>query len=264
MAKTVSLYTLKNNLYTLERHAKAYLAMYGKSASTYNVNALMYNFLRSAKYTGSQWFLTAGPIDERFKIYVRDHDSEIYSLGTQQVEFTDSDGKTIDFTHLNATLDGYYSNIMPQSWSGWGGDLATLVVNVKNNTNDSQDFNTLVNSGKRLIGNPSYNMDEADIVSDLDAHNMYNMIHSNNMSFASAFENYYISTSKFRTRFNQFVDSFGGEDRFNSYMLNYFNNQGSDLHIALAKFYNFGKMPSKVQKLAVSGVFAEYVLSRYV
>lgn len=33
----------------------------------------------------------------------------------------------IDLPHLMATTRGYYSSLSPDFWTGWGGDLSTLV-----------------------------------------------------------------------------------------------------------------------------------------
>lgn len=75
-----------------------------------------------------------------------------------------------DLEHLMATLEGYVSStcIVPRYWCGWGGDLATIMAEVQNQTITNTNTYELV-TAMNYIGDVNHSFSYPDICSDADS-----------------------------------------------------------------------------------------------
>jgi RHS repeat-associated protein len=127
----------------------------------------------------------------------------------------------IDAHHMIATMDGIltYSPVSDE-WAGWGGDLQTAVKQL-NRKKFGKDSRGLSIAATKIIGYDRPNADKissftaADLLADVDAVNLSNMLRSNsNMSLSEAIDSYYSKDGGVNCRFTSFVDSYGGWNNF--------------------------------------------------
>mgnify|MGYP007010042422 CR=1 FL=1 len=124
-----------------------------------NVNTsiveLCLQYIRKDKYNSDAWKITAGNINEEFVKYVNEKSKELSNYNFQNAKIPNAN---IDFVHMCASLNAiiYNSKIIPSEYSGWAGDLVTLMGQIikydENKTN-----NELIKYGNSLIGANSTN-----------------------------------------------------------------------------------------------------------
>ena len=141
-----------------------------------NVNTsiveLCLQYIRKDKYNSDAWKITAGNINEEFVKYVNEKSKELSNYNFQNAKIPNAN---IDFVHMCASLNAiiYNSKIIPSEYSGWAGDLVTLMGQIikydENKTN-----NELIKYGNSLIGANSTNtlFNEKDIYIVLNEHNI--------------------------------------------------------------------------------------------
>ena len=141
-----------------------------------NVNTsiveLCLQYIRKDKYNSDAWEITAGNINEEFVKYVNEKSKELSNYNFQNAKIPNAN---IDFVHMCASLNAiiYNSKIIPSEYSGWAGDLVTLMGQIikydENKTN-----NELIKYGNSLIGANSTNtlFNEKDIYIVLNEHNI--------------------------------------------------------------------------------------------
>ena len=98
-------------------------------------------------------------------------------------------GEQIDFAHLFATMDGIvYSDLVNNyvHLTGWGGDAATLINDIKNKTGNLEQ---LMAEAKKIFGKGGY-FDGADLITDLDASILLNKKTDQNY-FSDIIKEYY-------------------------------------------------------------------------
>lgn len=171
---------------------------------THIANQLVAQYLRKDSYDGAMWIGTAGPIDEAFV------DNANTALNNEPINLlVDPKTKTeIDTEHLMATFNTIiYSPLQVFiDYAGWAGDLVTLTKDMQNH---SDNYSTLYDAAKDLIGNRNTDsitsFSEADLIGDVDAMNLAS--NSGTGSTAKPINNvvrsYY--TSGYTTRFTQFL-----------------------------------------------------------
>ena len=181
------------------------------------------NIIRNIKYgSGSgdetdaiQWYFTSGDSYPIIESYIDSQDPSImeYFRSDANATFTDPDGNSIDALHMLATLSGQYNTnfigsiAIDKKLSGWAGDLQSLVCDLIIDTyNTNKDLNT---SAANLIATDDTNFCMEDMVSDVDAENIYNL-YSSSKKLSYMLEHYY--RSKFRDRYSIFLDGYGSID----------------------------------------------------
>ena len=197
---------------------------------------LTLQFIRRQRYFGSNWDHVAGNINLDFVEFVQQNNSYIYNyFTTNNLYLYDSQYKDIDFIHLCATMNGilygggtYWQAILVGSahvrnLAGWAGDLQTLVVDVYQNTNDSNNYNTFYNEFYRIMGKEEYSFPMSDLLADVDAYNFANNYvagYWGNNLMGTALNYYYSDTdipssnyvSRSNLRFSQFIGADSKED----------------------------------------------------
>ncbi|MFR6659681.1 MAG: hypothetical protein ACLURX_06665 [Clostridia bacterium] len=164
-----------------------------------NVNTsiveLCLQYIRKDKYNSDAWKITAGNINEEFVKYVNEKSKELSNYNFQNAKIPNAN---IDFVHMCASLNAiiYNSKIIPSEYSGWAGDLVTLMGQIikydENKTN-----NELIKYGNSLIGANSTNtlFNEKDMQADVDSINLSKQISN---SFYIEIINYYYKENDVR------------------------------------------------------------------
>ncbi|QOR84764.1 hypothetical protein IMZ17_02905 [Geobacillus stearothermophilus] len=207
--------TLVNNLKKLEKYTKSYLII----DTTKRINDHDLEYLRSTKYDGFKWDVTAGTIDDKHVKYIESKNKKLdnfFSPNGQGAFIKDPvTGDKIDFIHMAATIDAILSNTpVPDSWAGWAGDLHTALGDLQENTKDSNKLKVLQKEAKKIIGGNS-SFSRADILADVDAVNIANMMKENkNLLLSDAIKKYYSKSGDVHHRFSEFIESFGGTKKF--------------------------------------------------
>lgn len=213
-----SLETFLNNISDLYDVAMLY------NPSSQDAILLTLQFMRREKYNGGNWVTVAGEIDDQFVAYVQTNYPNIYDTFTvgkdEDYLFKDpSQMGEIDAPHLCATLNGllydstgFKSAVAGEAnvdnLCGWAGDLQTLCIDVLDYTNNSNEFDTIYDATLFLLGHQNSSVTSfsmSDLLADVDAYNIYNLLCSNETNLSSVF-NYYYSTG-YNTRFTDFTNS---------------------------------------------------------
>jgi len=186
------------------------------------------NIIRSILYgSGSgdknfiKWYFTSGSEFTCIKEYINRKDPSImeYFTGfdTGKESFKDIENNDIDFLHEMATLSGQLNTnfigdlLINKDLSGWAGDLQSLIYYLKKDTYGTNK--NLNDSACSLIANNNTNFGIKDMVSDVDARNIYmRYSQSNNLSYM--IEDYYKNHST--NRYNDFVNGYGGIENLES------------------------------------------------
>ena len=167
-----------------------YLEKFSDSLAGIGLASAVTNFLRHPKYNDDgyfvshdskipQWTISLGAtIDYAFVNYVKENDPSLYSffmgfLPADDQYYTDpSRLSSIDVCHLMATVEGYVvaGPIVPDYWTGWGGDLASGFAQVKAWMDEGEHVGwTLDEEADYAIGAPESPCNFSDFCCDSDA-----------------------------------------------------------------------------------------------
>lgn len=264
---TSNISTLISNVKKLEEVTRNYFSYNSTSPTVYNINNYVYSLIRHRLYNSASWVVTAGAVNPTYLQHVTSTNYNLVSFFAE-LTITDGSGNKIDFTHEAATIDGYYSTIIPQYWSGGEGDVATFAQFLYRKTNNSNDFDRLVSLAKSSIGTAESTISTLDILADIDAHLLYHMIKSENLLFSTALDRYY-NGGLYKTRYKRFVDSMGGKDRFWE-KVTLALTEDEKVVISNVNIFDLltvagykGIRPTILQCNVAGTAFADYVLKRY-
>lgn len=151
-------------------------------------------------------------------------------------------------------------NQFPDDLSGWAGDLQTAVIDLQRNTNDSNDLKILQKEAKKIIGGNS-SFSTSDLLADIDAVNIANMIRGNSkLHLSDAIEKYYSKSGEVNRRFSEFIESFGGKKEFKE-AVNNVNLKTGPIVMDSGKFEKYG-IPTDNQVKAIREAFINHVLDQ--
>jgi peptidoglycan hydrolase-like protein with peptidoglycan-binding domain len=163
----------------LDNAAEIYLGASGGPADIGSRNNLVHNYLRHLRYHGFAWIVTLGPNDIAFINYLNTAESELVNEITPYIQEENTlksyiHNKATDLPHLSATTLGYdrllLTLLVPDFWTGWGGDLATAMADLTILKNKPENANiTLDELATEIIGNDAYTCPRMDIENDIDA-----------------------------------------------------------------------------------------------
>ena len=110
-----------------------------EKSSTKSLNELTLGFIRQGKYDDTQWTLVGGSVPKDLLTYIQAQDTKHKTKTLECRTYGDillPSNKKIDFVHLFAVMNGM--DFLPSSSTlvGWGGDLAQLAQDLKNNFKD--------------------------------------------------------------------------------------------------------------------------------
>ena len=207
---------------------------------------LVLEFLRSTKYIGTKWNITAGNINENFIAYVKDNNIDVYNyfLGDDNaVEelFDPLTNEKYDLKHLAATMNAYFEkNDIKSIYStyygsmndmaGWAGDLQQVIdQDILYGKDQYYAHNMSIEAAYQemstYLGNRSnshYGI--SDVIVDADAVNLYYEYKDNpNMDLNELLNNYLIKMNN-KQRFSDFIYNITG------------SNERSDLKILATSY----------------------------
>ncbi|GAB3616829.1 hypothetical protein GCM10027416_13860 [Okibacterium endophyticum] len=164
-------------LYWLQIQANEYRAA---NAGSPSAAELVAQFMRSPKYQGLDWTALAGPRFTNWVTFVYDQAlAEGVTLRSLYV-LPEVSAEPVSSDHFFATLNAYLHRGIPSrvdgpeftDIAGWGGDLATTLVDFTNSQNIGESIG---NFGRRVIGgtgNNSLSFGQLDLIQDVDAVNV--------------------------------------------------------------------------------------------
>ncbi len=232
---TIKIQTLISKIAELENLYVGFDAIqYGGAAYTpptgVKLAAGVTNFLRAPKYNSATWTISLGAsIDENFINYIKDKNLTLYNelylvTFNDDTLLTDGYGGLIDFGHLAATTKRYcgaHSTLVPDFWTGWGGDLATGMSDTAtayNKRDSGTDYSvylgkTIQEIADMIIGNETSSCNYSDLCTDIDAYKIAKYIKENGQSsfnpLSEALTWYYTNCANIR--FNFYPDDIGCE-----------------------------------------------------
>lgn len=173
------------------------------------------NFIRSIAYSDLKWIISLSAADEGFIDYVKEQNETLYNRlqpymveGENAVLVSDGQGGLIDFKHLAATAEGYFaSSVLPDSWHGWAGDLATAIIDINSAVINYTGYQAAADA---VIGDSSHSFPFEDICSDADAIKIAELVSASSSrthSFSEALRSYYNNYAC--NRFSYLVDDIG-------------------------------------------------------
>lgn len=222
--------TINSNINTfLSKMSALYEVAYAyKQNNQTNAMEILFNFIRGQKYNDGFWPGVVGEWDENFLNYVQENNIDLYnyficdpvhmsdenySNYTIMVPDTQSSG-FIDVLHMSATLNRlFYTGTTSYSGfptfgildeevdalCGWAGDFQSLIRDYFLDGNNYGDESGVYNAFYPMIGNEAYYCGYSDIISDMDACNLYTLLSTESITtgaqFQAVFLNYYNGTS---------------------------------------------------------------------
>lgn len=149
-------------------------------------NRVILNLLRYYRYNGFSWLVTLPDNDLQFINYVKNNSPHLIEKLMPYIQLTNTitayiHEKDTDLPHLAAATLGYDSSpVVPDFWTGWGGDLATAMKDVtrllyrqdediKAGRAKEIDRKTVTQWSTEVIGAPAYSCCRTDIENDIDS-----------------------------------------------------------------------------------------------
>ncbi|MEQ8199711.1 MAG: hypothetical protein ABRQ27_17205, partial [Clostridiaceae bacterium] len=272
----------------LTQHALAYLGQESVTMDNAgNVNACILDYLRQYKYADGQWVTLYGALSgfiEYMNTNCLDFNAKIFEYIGPTCGLVTFNNHEIDLPHLAATALGYTNTetivnlLVPNFWTGWGGDVATAMADITNYKNGTTGNGQYINmdvdfiAENYVIGSDTSSCSESDIDVDIDA-----IYFSNRFSiegFDAIFEYYYNNVTGVMRKNLILVDDLGVENTVTESELSNeivskmeglsgfsYPLEGDKL---LAKATTqTGIAPTDDIKLAACHAFAKYILNHY-
>jgi len=190
------------NLKILESYISQYKT---EKSSTLSLNQLILGFIRQGKYDDTTWTLVGGNVPKDLLTYIQDQDVKHNTKSLECRSYGDillPTNKKFDFVHLFAVMNGM--DFLPSSSTlvGWGGDLAQLAQDLKNNFKDTTDLDKLIVEAKKFLGIKGQ-FGEGDLNADIDAPLILRK-KKLGTTFAATLQNYY-ANGEYLAKIRNFV-----------------------------------------------------------
>lgn len=213
----VSINTAIKYLADLEAGAKAYYTAQGKSYSNHQINEKVNAYIRYKSqryYGGVLWGNVTKDVDESLaEVLNKAYPTTVACMNDN---FLDDSGRSIDFLHLLATIGGYcYPNLagsmLPDSFYGWAGDLASQVGGLFVDYRESRYY-TPNNTSDVIFGylkrlaEFKENCGLIDIYTDIDSEVIAYNCYTESKLLSEVLKNYYATTYKYR--FDMFLNHY--------------------------------------------------------
>ena len=192
-----------NNLNKLESYISEYKT---EKSSSKPLNELILGFIRQGKYDDTTWSIVAGSVPKDLLPYIKEKDAQHNTKSLECRTYGDiflPTKKNIDFVHLFAVMNGM--DFMPSSATlvGWGGDLAQLAQDLKNNFKDETNLDKLIIEAKKFLGIKGQ-FGEGDLNADIDAPIILKR-KKQSVTFSATIRNFY-ENGDYKTKIRNFVD----------------------------------------------------------
>ena len=258
----------------------------------------MFNFIRGQRYSGTMWEGIAGVWNTQFvdiiETYLPDlysyficespddsSEYDIYSVNNSSesniymVADTCSD-ECLDVIHMAATLNRlFYTgetsfcginthdmlDEVADALSGWAGDCQTLIQDYYDCGNSNGSTDEVYETFYPMIGNAAYHFNYSDILSDVDACNLYSLLSSQSITSGEQLETvlngYYSGTvgNVAAKRFTTWIGSYTQETLRNKFF-DYCNDYSEIVLVKWPFLVQYSIYPEQQQ--AFSRAFADY------
>lgn len=199
---SVTFDTALRNLEILESYISEYK---NEKQSSKSLNHLILSFIREGKYNDATWTLVAGDVPKDLYDYIKEKDNQHGTKALDCRTYGDiylPTKKNIDFVHLFAVMNGMENMPSSSALVGWGGDLAQLAQDLKNNFKDLTNLEQLMTQAKKFLGIKGQ-FGEGDLNADIDAPIILKM-KKTSATFAATIRNFY-ATGDYETKIKSFV-----------------------------------------------------------
>ena len=219
------------NLKILESYISQYKT---EKSSTLSLNQLILGFIRQGKYDDTTWTLVGGNVPKDLLTYIQDQDAKHNTKSLECRSYGDillPTNKKFDFVHLFAVMNGM--DFLPSSSTlvGWGGDLAQLAQDLKNNFKDTTDLDKLIVEAKKFLGIKGQ-FGEGDLNADIDAPLILRK-KKLGATFAATLQNYY-ANGEYMAKIRNFVSLTFPEEKSKEELREaVFNKYGNDALIKI-------------------------------
>ncbi|MBF0714970.1 LysM peptidoglycan-binding domain-containing protein [Gemelliphila palaticanis] len=239
-----------------------------------------------SKYYLSQFKFAASitPYDTIFGAFMREYKQSLIEkldryIGSNRVDVKDNIGGSNDIAHMCCTMLAYkISNVAPDFWTGWGGDLATGMADVHNykeklpNVDVQLIANAVIGGHKENPSNLIRNninlglrCNFTDICDDADAIGISRILsrkQEDTYTLSKTLKEYYNNLTT-KQRYSQYQYDgldFSSLENLNSSIWNKMNNIASSLDEAtIKKFKDFKGDSNELEQKAASKAFANYI-----
>ena len=199
---SVTFDTALNNLKILESYIAEYKA---EKQSSKSLNQLILSFIRQGKYNDDTWSIVAGVVPEDLYDYIKRKDNIHSTKALECRTYGDiylPTNKNIDFVHLFAVMNGIDYSPSSSALVGWGGDLAQLAQDLKNNFKDVTDLDQLIIEAKKYLGIKGQ-FGEGDLNADIDAPIILSK-KKQSITFSATIKNFY-DNGDYKNKVKDFV-----------------------------------------------------------
>ena len=229
----------------------------------YTRTELIFNYIRSGNpiYTTTAWTLAAGSIKSDFVSYAEQRLSTLAFLKNPNLYLDDPlSSEGIDFSHFAATYNVLLVAPAYMDLGGWAGDLQSLVKQVKETTENSNNYAFFYNECARLLGASknvsSFSM--SDVLADVDAKNINNN-YNYSIKLGDQLSLYYSSGSS--NRFSTFLSNYSYSwELLRDYAKGYTNDTRFGVRQALYTSWGISTVTEN-QAQAAADAFADFMFS---
>lgn len=233
------------------------------------------NYLRAPRYGSIAWAISLlAPINQGFIAFMKLNHASLHDyfqsiLGETSPLFTDPAlvGR-IDYCHLMAVVEGYApTGVVPNFWTGWGGDLATGFASAYTSLGNPSDMGAFQNAADTVIGavQGSSACNCPDLYTDADAISISSLALSDQADsmhpISSALASYYGDAELYLKRFSTLLSDMNAGDTLDELTLGLYAKMHGNLESApgglLSQFD--GQSPDALH-LACCRALANYLL----
>ena len=205
--RDISFEKVITDLENLENYIREYISE--KSYTAKSLTHLIVCYIRLGAYSTTEWSIAGGTLPDDLVPYITSKDEEKGTSAQATQTYRDMEmpnGDPIDFVHMFAVMNGIeYGDSYTDQYAhlvGWGGDTEQLLEDIMN---EQGDIETLMEFAKTNYFRIKGGLDEADLISDLDAPILlYNKNDNNN--FADLIKDYYSNDECKKNRVTKFVE----------------------------------------------------------
>ena len=242
---------------------------------------LVASYIRSfAGYSGANWDVTAGKIEDGFKAYVQSNYSAVqtYFSGTSLIRGADAAADSdLDLRHGMATLSALMATISTTGFpsaallmsaqeykdlAGWAGDLQTFLRDNALPNAASIGFleSDYITWTYNNMGLATTTYSWADLLADMDALHIYELIKSKGWGIAEACRYYYSHDSGYLKRFSLFVKN-RMQQAFLTDVLTYTRQKTSGL-VQYWPLYGNGYSITRAQTHGIAKGYVNFILEQ--
>lgn len=194
--------------------------------------------------------------------YINNREEPIPAIEGLEEFIEPAQGADIDFVHMIAVIDAYYSDLETSDEQeryydylcSWGGDLLTFTMDMVSYSDLNQvvEESELVQYAMETLGTEAVSsFSESDFLADIDGVNIAKLMIENKLLLSQGLRMYY-RTDLVNNRMTLFVDGFGGEEAFIDTVNCFYHDQVEQKYATDEDFIDFFEKFQTMKKLIIS------------